>query len=618
MKEQPLSSKYSKDSKDFKDQTKAPEKTIARNITQLWSYLIIDQLVKAGVKTFYTCPGMRNAPLLKAISLHPQAQFFSGWDERAQSYRALGFIKAKGQPAALVCTSGTAVANFLPATIEAQKTHSPLVILSADRPGELNATDANQTINQVEVLRNYCKNFWSSSEPQANFFPRALAGKISYLIHDTLTHAPGPLHLNIPLREPLDDTLEEFDKYWQEQAFAIINQQDLALSFPQTETGPTAATIKKLASQIMEAKNPLVVFGPLHGGNHYQKEHIDKFLEYYHANFSCDVASGLKFFYGAQDGLIPTLDHPEVRRVLESDPPDIILHFGHRITSKHYYSLAGELVNSGKTKDHILITPGTFHEDPGFSFTQRWHLRPSEIINQLTAELEKDKGATKADGTKLYNWEELIQTKRSIIEAGPLSYPFVTKRTVDTLSKAKQVFVGNSTFIRSLDSYAGHYSPEAPWKVISNRGASGIEGHLSAATGMLEANPEKPTVLFVGDISFIHDLNALAIIKEKLPASSPLLVLAVNNSSGGIFNLLPLAQNEHAKSYIDLLTTPHTIELTKICQGLELPCKRVLSKDELQEELDAWNNRPSLKILEIVINDRDNVEVYQKLRTVKL
>lgn len=585
-----------------------------QNLTQLWSALIIDQLVKAGITTFYTCPGMRNAPLLKAIALHPQATHYSGWDERAQSYRALGFIKASGKAAALVCTSGTALANFLPATIEAQKTHAPLIIISADRPGELNASDANQTINQIEVLRDYCKCFWSASEPQIHFAPKALAGKISFLIHETLKGAQGPLHLNVPLREPLDDTPVSIDPDWKEKAIQLINDNRLSLEFPPTHIGPTEATIEKLAKKVVEAKNPLVVFGPLHSGQSYSKKIISEFLDTYKANYSCDITSGLKYFYGADNGLIPTLDHPEVRRQLEATPPDMILHFGHRLTSKHYYGLTETLVDKGLTRDHILIADGTYHEDPGFSFTERWPLEPAAIIEALTRKLKDLKPGPR----ELFNWKELIESKRAIIEEGPLSYPFVTKRAVDTLNNARQVFVGNSTFIRSLDSYAGHYSPNAPWQVISNRGASGIEGHLSMGLGMLEANPEKPTVVFLGDISLIHDLNALVTYKEFLKPESPLLIVTVNNHSGGIFNLLPLAENQEAAEYLPLLTTPHQLDINKLAHALELPCQQVNTKDELQEIFNQWNASPKLTILEIIVNDRDNVEVYKKLRTVKL
>lgn len=589
-------------------------KTNAKNLTQLWCELIIDQLVGAGVTQFYCCPGMRNAPLLKAIAKNPQASIISGWDERAHSYRALGFIKASGKPAALVCTSGTAVANFLPAVIEARKTHAPLIVLSADRPGELNATDANQTINQVEVLRDYCKEFWNISEPQETFPARALTGKVSFLIHKTLQRPRGPLHLNIPLREPLDDTEKEIDKNWQESALAILESSVNSIEFPDTQIEPAHQSIEKLAQTIINAKNPLVVFGPLHGPQSYDKEDVKNFLKLYQANFSCDVTTGLKFDYGTENGLIPTLDHPEVQNQLEAQGPDLILHFGHRLTSKHYYGLMQRLQTKGETKEIIHIGAGHFHEDPGFSFTSQWDLDPKLVLKALTKALN-DHGAIKRE---IFDWSDLIKKKRTIIEEGALSYPFITKRAVDSLSQAKQAFLGNSTFIRSFDSYAGTYAPDSSWNVITHRGASGIEGHLSSALGMLEAHPNSPTLLFVGDVSFIHDLNAIISLAEQTTSETPLLVVLANNNRGGIFNLLPLAQKEESKSYLHYLTTPHKQVFSNIFSAIGIEHIKVTDKETYQKSLDDWNQNPHRCILEVIFDDEENTKVYKELKTVRL
>ncbi len=593
-------------------------RTQAKNITQLWCELIVDQLVKSGVRQFYGCPGMRNAPLLRAITLHPQTQLYNGWDERSQSYRALGYIKSSGKPAAIVCTSGTAVANFLPATIEAQKTHAPLIVLSADRPGELNATDANQTINQIEVLRDYCKEFWHASEPQETFPARALSGRIAFLTHKALQRPRGPLHLNIPLREPLDDSPVSFSDDWKAEAERILALKKNSLEFPHTEQLPTSESIETLSQRLLQAKNPLVVFGPLHGPHAYDLQEVSEFLKLYQANFSCDITSSLKFAYGADQGLIPTLDHPEVQKTLEENGPDLILHFGHRLTSKHYYGLLRRLYQRDATREIIHVGAGHYHEDPSFSFTSRWDLDPRKVLSALTKSL-KEHGPIKRE---LFDWEPLILKKRKVIEDGPLSYPFITKRAIDTLSSAKQAFIGNSTFIRSLDSYAGSYAPNGHWQCVSHRGASGIEGHLSSTIGMIDTSDEKksvkPTVAFMGDISLIHDLNSLILLAEQTTSETPLLVIIANNQRGGIFNLLPLAQKEEAKAYLTSLTTPHHQNFTALVQGLGVECIQAESKDGYQEALDQWNQSPRRLILEVIFDDDDNVEVYKKLKTVRL
>lgn len=545
--------------------------------------------------------------------MNPLANAYVGFDERAQSFRALGFIKSSFRPAALVCTSGTAVANFLPAIIEAQKTHVPLIILSADRPGELNATDANQTINQIEVLRDYCKNFWSASEPQKTFPPKALAGKISYHLHEAIKSPSGPLHINVPLREPLDDTQETIDETWLKEAEIIFNKDKSSLEFPKTNKVLPTSAFDILTKKIIEAKRPLIVFGPLHEIGPYDKETVSRFLENYQANFSCDVTSGLKYSYGAEDGLLPTFDHPEVLKTLEEQSPDLIVHFGHRLTSKHYYPLCQKLLKNGLTNDIILVSPGTYHEDPGFSFTERWDISPNIVLDVLSKSLKENSYPSR----ELINWNELIKSKRKIIEESPMSYPFISKRAVDTLTKAKLAFIGNSTFIRSFDSYAGSYGGDSNWQTITNRGASGIEGHLSMCLGIQDAMPKEPTVAFIGDISLIHDFNALLLMKET-NRSYPLLVIIANNYSGGIFNLLPIAQQSSESNYLSLLTTPHSIEFTPIIKAIGLPVKRVTTKEEYQMELDLWNESPQLLFLEVTFNDQDNVDVYKKLRTVKL
>lgn len=590
------------------------------NYAQIWSAIIIDQFIKAGVRDFFCCPGMRNAPLLRAIHLHPQAKAYFGFDERAQSYRAMGFIKSSFRPAALVCTSGTAVANFLPATIEAQKTHIPLIIISADRPGELNATDANQTINQIEVLRDYCKNFWSVSEPQATFPPRALAGKISYLLHEAIKSPAGPLHMNVPLREPLDDTDAPIDSEWLIEAKHLIEMDKNSLEFPQTSKSLPASAFENLTEKIIQAKRPLIVFGPLHELGPYDKSSVTKFISSYGANFSCDITSGLKYLYGADDGLLPTFDHPEVLKVLEEQSPDLIVHFGHRLTSKHYYPLTQKLLKNKVTKDIILVSSGNYHEDPGFSFTERWDISPNLVLDELSQSLSQSSNKDKAGSLRnKINWNELIKTKRTIIEESPISYPFITKRAVDSLTNAKLAFIGNSTFVRSFDSYAGTYGGETKWQTITNRGASGIEGHLSMCTGIQDAMPGQATVAFIGDVSFIHDMNALLVLKETYTEKDcPLLVIIANNKGGGIFNLLPIGQQNQKDSYLPLLTTPHNIEMTSLIKATGLPATKVSTKEEYQVELDKWNKNPTLLFLEILFNDKDNVEVYKKLRTVKL
>lgn len=581
-----------------------------QNPSHLWSTLIIDQITKSGCFDFFCCPGMRNAPLLYAISKNNKAKAYSGIDERSHAYRALGHIKATGKPAALVCTSGTAVANFLPAIIEAEKSHLPLIVLSADRPGELNATDANQTINQIEILRNYTKAFWNTSEPQDSYPPRALAGKINFLLNQCLEAPVGPIHINIPLREPLDHQNIQMKEEWVKEIHRLLENSKSCVDFKKITKVTAKDDIDNLSSMLKMAKRPLVVFGPLSGAQDYNKEIFEAFINSYKGSFFLDVTSSLKFSFGTENGLIPSLDHPEVLRVLEEKKPDCILHFGHRLTSKHYYGLLSRvLLNSPKTSI-VHVSDGSYHEDPGFSFTDRIKLNPAHILLDLANSLREENVESKL----LENWEPLISQKRRIIEEHELTYPFITKRAVDTLKDVEKVFIGNSTFIRSFDSYAYVTSPQSHWKILANRGASGIEGHLAMAHSMA-ISTEKPTASFIGDISFLHDLGSLP---PFINLNSPHLCVIANNQGGGIFNLLPISKGPEAESYFNLLTTPHQTPLHKVIASLGLPVKVAVTKEDYQRELDEWTKNPKLTFLEVQFNDLANQDVYKNLKTVRI
>ncbi len=589
------------------------------NPSSLWAALIIDQLVKNGVETFYCAPGMRNAPLLKAIAAHPGATYYTGLDERAQSYRALGFIRASKKPAALVCTSGTAVANFLPAIIEAQKSRMPLMVLSADRPGELNAIDANQTIDQTEVLRDYCKNYWMTSEPQADYPPRALSGRIAHLTQSTLTAPQGPLHINIPFREPLDHTPVLMNESWVKEIHHILELAGPSIEYARLEKRLAQSELNELFQQLEQAKRPLVVFGPLDKHGPEIVSDMEFFLKHYKGSFSCDVTTGLKYHFGSSQGLIPTFDHPEVLSELEQANPDLIIHFGHRLTSKHYYKFLERRIHKDPHAKIIQICESHQHEDPGLAFIKRWSLDPSTALKAINAFI-KDSEYGVGIGPKhaLLNFDSMIERKSQIIEESPLNYPVMTKKAVETLESVKNIFMGNSTFIRSFDSYASVKAQRKAWKVVANRGASGIEGHIAMTQGIYEAT-KSSTVAFMGDISFLHDLNSLASLLS-LGRDVPVLLVVANNHGGGIFKLLPVGkkENEEFNPFLPMLTTPHSIDLSPIAAAMGIATKQVRTKSDYEKALKTWNDHPSLLILECLFTDEDNAKTYDQLKTVKL
>ncbi|MDO9181064.1 MAG: thiamine pyrophosphate-binding protein, partial [Bacteriovorax sp.] len=186
-------------------------KLLSENINRIWASLIIDEFLKNNITQFYLSPGMRNAPLIAAMSnaknYNPKIKIIMCIDERAAGYRALGFAKAQGLPAVLVCTSGTAMANYMPAVVEAKKSNLPMIILSADRPPEVTFCDDNQTMDQTKFYGNYVQGEMSLGAPSFEISPLALTSSLSNLIHKSLFPQRGPVHFNCAFREPLEKTI---------------------------------------------------------------------------------------------------------------------------------------------------------------------------------------------------------------------------------------------------------------------------------------------------------------------------------------------------------------------------------------------------------------------------
>ncbi len=201
---------------------------LSENPARLWASLIADQLVKQGVHAFYLCPGMRNAPLVAALLSIPQARLYVGADERATAYRALGHAKLSAAPVAILCTSGTALANMHPAAIEASKSDVPLIVISADRPPETVMGDANQTMPQLGLLTPFWRQELGLPTPSFDIRPGALARMLAAPLARASWPHPGPVHLNIPFREPLDLTPSPVPSDYLAQAQKLFDAPEAA------------------------------------------------------------------------------------------------------------------------------------------------------------------------------------------------------------------------------------------------------------------------------------------------------------------------------------------------------------------------------------------------------
>jgi len=554
-------------------------KTAELNLT--WSYSIVETLVKSDITNFYVSPGLRNTPIIKAIINNPKAKHFTGIDERAQSYRAIGSIKAENNPAVLVCTSGTALANYYPAVIEAFQDNLPLIILSADRPIELVWSQANQAIDQKNIFQNFVSKNINLETPSINQNIQSIINHIFYSVEKT-KNLQLPLHINIPFKEPLTITDFKFD----------FDKVTPTLS--QFSTKHMIELDQNIINLIKKSSKYIISIGQLSNKDYLN---ISKLLE-----LTCfkylDITSNLKFKKNCNDYIIPSFDHIEINDYFNENIPTLIIHFGGNITSKKFNQFVKNNdipvinINSKHTSNNLASSQSYFLDIP----SRQWEEHFIPIL----------------PNTNYYkNFQEDMFAKINIINDSPLSIPWISKHLVENLETSSILYIGNSTAIRSFDLYSS-IQENKNHQIYFNRGVSGIEGFIASAVGVSESNPDKEVYLILGDISFLHDLNSLSLLRE-LKQNSCVKIIILNNYSGGIFSLLPINQD---KDVLDIISTKHKFNFKGTASDFNIKYTLV---DSLSTFNEIFNKQGDFEntIYEVIIDENTNQEVYSKLRSIK-
>lgn len=593
---------------------------LTQNINWLWSSVIIDEFIKQGVTHFYISPGMRNAPLIAAIKNHlaHRRELFCDIviDERAAAYRALGHAKASARPAVIVCTSGTALANYMPAVVEASKSRCPIIVISTDRPKELIDANANQTIEQEHFYHQYAKCFLGLNPPSMEVDLQTLRGSIANLYARSLLSSlsgPGPVHLNIPFREPLDGSAdkaplrrEQLEKYLQNAIRPEQKYTDYFDSYPQSP----ALELQRIWSLLEQSPRTLFVIGEL--TQQVDIEQIDQLIHKLKAPLHIDVSSSLKYRYGLDLQVAPSFDHPEVYQQYQKWSPQVIVHLGGRTTSKHYY----RFLKSNPQIQLISINDSPLKDDPSMMTSMRLITRPDVFARDLTAYLQANPQTLQKNTFSSIDWGELVAKKEAIIEQAPLCYPVISKKTIELIAEGSSLYIGNSTVIRSFDSYASQ-SVKKKLQVITHRGASGIEGLIAAALGHVETT-QRATTLVIGDVSAIHDMNSLLMLHNK---KLPLIIIIANNGGGGIFTLLPLQEKE---LILEAMLSSHQFSFSSLAESLQLRYRAVDCPQSFENAYrDAQKNilkntDCGVQIIEAHFEHQQNEEIYQKLRTITI
>ncbi len=573
---------------------------LKNNRARLWSSVIIDALIKGGVKRFYVSPGMRNAPLIAALNLRAnEVHFEMVIDERGAAYRALGASKVSGETSCLICTSGTALTNYLPALIEAKKTHIPLLAISADRPPELTFSDANQTIQQDRIFIGAGIDSHTLQAPNDQVSLKAIVGEVLHMLSKTKWPKMGPVHLNIPFREPLDHISESVGQTQVSEANQIMNQARALVesAYPGFSLG--AQEEAYLKATLKAAKNPLLVVGGL------SPFQVGDSLKTWVKNFKgakvLDVSSSLKYLFSLSDGAVPTFEHQEIQSYLSENRPDLIIQLGGRLTSKFYYNF----LSQNPDIPLIVASAGMEREDPSFRVSYRYHGAPENFTRDLLCVMDE----TQNHG--LGHFREVVARKEEIIEKAKPSYPVLSKTLIEIIPDKSALYLGNSTVIRSFDSYASN-TLSKDLMILTNRGVSGIEGLIASAVGARDELPGNiPLTLVNGDVATLHDLNSLFMLAAH---EKQVILIVANNSCGGIFSLLPVASE---KDVTDRIRTPIEINYKAAEEFFRIQVLRAHSKEELKIQYESALKSGKSALIDFVFSDEDNTQVYSQLKTVR-
>ena len=557
------------------------------NLAHRWAYTFLDQLRSLGVERVFVAPGSRSTVLaLQAFTLFGD-KLITHFDERGLGFLALGAAKASRKPACVITTSGTAVANLLPAVIEARYSHIPLIVLSADRPPEMQERGCNQTIDQRQLFGSHAIAYHEIL-PADNSIPLAEVQRYAISVWQDVTRAgnEGAAQVNWMFREPF---------FANESAEATV---PLDMPSPIKAIAPTTAEsvdLRALESIIKNTARGVCIVGALESPE--DATAAKTFVKKLDWITFADSLSQLR-----QESDIESLmtygDMSLLAPLSEDLQPDTILHIGGRLVSKRISAL---LAPSQNTKI-VSVGASTGHFDPNYGIQARF-VAPLHALTTIEASQLQD--------TQFQTgWLERNATTRSRIEhifdqqKGELTEPAILRALSLHTPSTHTLMVGNSMPIRDFEMFAASRS-DAP-RTIANRGASGIDGIIATSCGAA-IDEESPLTLIIGDLSTLHDLNSLALART---AQTPLPIVIINNDGGGIFSLLPVSKTEH---FEPLFGTPHGLRFTDFVRGFGLPYEAPTSIEELVRVYHDSLNRPGATVIEVTTNRYANAELHRSI-----
>ena len=533
---------------------------------------LVGSLVSRGLTDACLSPGSRSTPLALALARDERVRLHMHLDERASAFFALGLAKATGRPVAVACTSGTAAAEYLPAVVEASMSRAPLLVLTADRPPELRGVGANQTIDQVGLYGKHVRWSFDAEVPGERPEPGYWHGLGSDVWAASLRHPPGPIHLNLPFREPLVPSGEPVDLGEPSSAFS-----DMAFDPPR----PRRAEVATLADLIRLVERGLVLAGSL-------RRPAPAVLELCRRAgwpLVAEPTSGLRVPGALDAGQFLLADEA----FASAHVPEVVLQVGAAPTSR-----AGLTITAAAER-LIIVDPDDLVADPHRRADPRLVVDAEGFAAAAARRVTPRGGTSWASG-----WHEADRRARGavdeLMDAWPEPYEGRIARDVAASAPDGTTLVAASSMpIRDLDACM---RPREGLRVLANRGASGIDGFVSTVLGVSAAGT--PTVALCGDLSLLHDVGSLLWSARR---GYDAVFVVPNNDGGTIFSLLPQRDLPELEA---LFTTPHGLDLARVCEAAGVGRALVVHADDIPAAVERGLAAGGVHVVEVPIDrERD-------------
>ena len=557
-----------------------------RNTNSLWASILAETLKRLGLTTAVICPGSRSTPLAIAFAQADGVDAIPVLDERSASFFALGIAQQSRKPVALVCTSGTAGANFYPAVIEARESRVPLLVLTADRPPELRDCHSGQTIDQLKLFGTYPN--WQAELA----LPFVEMGRLSYL-RQTTAHAwerslypvPGPVHLNIPFRDPLAP-LPDATCY--DSLVSQFEPEDFFAGIATHTPFPTATSLlpTSLIQQWRQCDQGVIIAGLAQP--QLPRQYCDAIAQLSKTLKWPVLAEGLspvRNYAHLNPYLISTYDLVLRNHQAQQLAPEIVIQLGELPTSKELRTWL-----DATQPRRWVIDPCHHNLDPLHGKTTHLRLSVEHLAQACPAEPKSSTPYLQlwcaAEAKVRLSVDQTMATMNQLFE-GKAAWLLSS-----TLPSSTPIFIANSMPVRDVEFF---WAPNnCAVRPFFNRGANGIDGTLSTALGMAHRN--QSSVMLTGDLALLHDTNGF-LLRNKFVGH--LTIVLINNNGGGIFEMLPIAKFE--PPFEEFFATPQDINFAQMCATYNLEHELITSWEQLKQRLNPLPEK-GIRVLELRTN----------------